>query len=197
MCHCYDSKWHTHLSSLSASSLHPSERMKDSRGACPISITINSATSCWELFWGSCYIRKEKHTWENVVRLFTLLFLGCYLETPRMFVCFLFVCRGCRNHWTYKVCKACRTQKFHSFNLQILFLSLLPLALRELLVLLCGEGRCTCLSSQPLVRWASREERSLQWKGEIEDWNGQKGFMGNIFATPKMIETRELQNVLV
>lgn len=176
MCHCYDSKWHTHLSSLSTSSLHPSERMKDLQWAWHISVTINSAPLAARSSSEEAVIsdRKNNHTWENDLGLFSLLSFTCYLETPRMFVCFLVACRECRNHWTYKVCKACRTQKFCPFNLQILFLSLLPLALLELTVLLCGERRCKCLSSQSLIRRESRHERSLRWKGEIEDSNRQR-----------------------
>ena len=52
-------------------------------------------------------------------------------------------------------CRQCTTQKFHLFNLQILFLPLLPLVLHELSVLLL-EDVCVTLPNHLLDRLAER-----------------------------------------
>ena len=151
--------------------------MKDSQWAWHISVTINSVPLAAR---SSSEEAQLYQTGKTIILERMMLDCSHFLvlraiSRPHACLCvFLFACRECRNHWTYKVCKVCRTQKFCPFNLQILFLSLLPLALCELPVLLRGERRCKCLSSQSLIRRENREERSLQWKGEIEDWNLQR-----------------------
>ena len=143
---------------MSASFLHPSERMKDPRGACHVSVTINSAPLAAGSSSEEAVISDRKNRLERIMLDCSYFYFLCAIsETPRIFVCF----SVCRNRWAYRVCRACRNQTFCPFNL-LTFLSLLTLALRKLPVLLRGETRCTCHSSQSLVRQDSRHERSRQ-----------------------------------
>ena len=71
-----------------------------------------------------------------------------------MFVCFFF-CLDTEG-------SPCTTQKFHLFNLQILFLPLLPLVLRELPVLL-HEDVCVTLPNHSLLdRLAERNNLNYE-----------------------------------
>ena len=70
-----------------------------------------------------------------------------------MHVCmFFFVCiQKVRKSLDIQGCRPCTTQKVHLFNLQILFLPLLPLVLRELPVLLHEEDVSVTLPNHSLV----------------------------------------------
>ena len=119
--------------------------MRDSRGARHISVTIKSAPLAVGNSSEEAVISDRENRF-NRMMLDCLQFSRAISETPHMFACFFFVC----------IQRVGKSLDMHLFNLQILFLPLLPLVLRELPVLLHEEDVCVTLPNHSLDRLAER-----------------------------------------